>query len=324
MSSPTPGSVAWVFPGQGSQYVGMGRDLAEAFTEVADLYRQADALLGMPLSRLCFQGPEEELTQTINAQPALLTTSVAVLLALGGRFDERGCLHLPERLPRPSLVAGHSLGEYTALVAAGALAFPDALRLVRERGRLMGEARSGTMAAVIGLEEEALEEICRRCGDKAPLVIANYNCPGQYVLSGATEAVAEAVEEAQKRGARRVIPLKVSAAFHSPLMQGAASGLARAMTAAAFFPAAIPVVANTCARPLSLPEAFREELISQVCSPVRWSASLEYMWAQGVRRFLEIGPGTVLAGLARRTLPEAEVRSVGTLEQVRSLLPDEG
>ena len=321
--SSSPRNVAWLFPGQGSQCVGMGRDLAEAFAEVADLYRQADALLGVPLSRLCFEGPEEELTRTINAQPALLTTSLAVLLALGGRLDEQGYLHLPEHLSRPSLVAGHSLGEYTALVAAGVLSFPEALRLVRERGRLMGEARSGTMAAVIGLEEEALEEICRKCGDEAPLVIANYNCPGQYVLSGATEAVTRAMEEAQKRGARRVIPLRVSAAFHSPLMQEAASGLARAIATAAFSPAGIPVVANTCARPLSQPEALREELVSQVCSPVRWSASLEYMWAQGIRRFLEIGPGTVLAGLVRRTLPEAEVRSVGMLEQVRALLADE-
>ncbi|MGB9722836.1 MAG: ACP S-malonyltransferase [Chloroflexia bacterium] len=323
MSSPPPVDVAWLFPGQGSQCVGMGRDLAEAFPDVAGLYRQADALLGVTLSRLCFEGPEEELTRTINAQPALLTTSVAVLLALGGRLDERGYLHRPERLPRPSLVAGHSLGEYTALVAAGALPFPEALRLVRERGRLMGEARSGTMAAVIGLEEEALEGICQACGAEAPLVIANYNCPGQYVLSGATEAVERAMEEARKRGARRVIPLRVSAAFHSPLMQEAASGLARAVATAAFSPAAIPVVANTCARPLSQPEAFREELIAQVCSPVRWSASLEYMWKQGVRRFLEIGPGTVLAGLVRRTLPEAKVQSVGTLAQVQALLESE-
>ncbi len=324
MASPTSENVAWVFPGQGSQYVGMGRDLAEVFAEVADLYRQADDRLGVPLSRLCFEGPEEELTQTINAQPALLTTSIAVLLALGGRLDEGGHLRLPERLPRPSLVAGHSLGEYTALVAAGALAFPEALRLVRERGRLMGEARSGMMAAVIGLEEEVLEEVCQRCGEEAPLVIANYNCPGQYVLSGDTKSVARAMEEARKRGARRVIPLKVSAAFHSPLMQEAASGLTQAVATAAFFPAAIPVVANTCARPLSQPEALREELVAQVCSPVRWSTSLEHMWAQGVRRFLEIGPGTVLAGLIRRTLPEAEVRSLGTLEQVRTLLTDEG
>jgi len=319
MSSPST-DVAWLFPGQGSQYVGMGRDLAEARAEVAELYRWADGLLGVPLSRLCFEGPEEELTQTINAQPALLTTSVAVLLALGGRLTDTGHLCLPEHLPPPSLVAGHSLGEYTALVAARVLTFPEALRLVRERGRLMGEARSGTMAAVIGLEEEALEEICRACADEGPLVIANYNCPGQYVLSGATGAVSRAMEEARRRGARRVIPLKVSAAFHSPLMQEAASGLARAVAQATFAPAAIPVMANTSARPLTRPEAFAQELISQVCSPVRWQASLEAMWAQGVRRFLEIGPGTVLAGLVRRTLPEAEVQCLGTWEQVRTLL----
>jgi [acyl-carrier-protein] S-malonyltransferase len=298
----------------------MGKELAAAFPAVAGLYAQADALLGFSLSRLCFEGPEEVLTQTINAQPAILTTSVAVLLALGGRLDEAGRLVLPQVLPCPHFVAGHSLGEYTALVTAGVLAFPDALRLVRERGRLMGEARAGTMAAVMGLEEEALEQVCQTCALDEPLVIANYNCPGQLVLSGAAEAVARAMDEARARGARRAMPLKVSAAFHSPLMEDAARGLARAVATADFAPARVPVVANTSAEPIAEPGAVCDELVNQVCSPVRWTAGLGYMWSQGVRRFLELGPGTVLAGLIRRTLPEAEVSSVGTLEQVQALL----
>jgi [acyl-carrier-protein] S-malonyltransferase len=302
----------------------MGRDLHEAFPPVARLFEWADALLGVPLTNLCFEGPEEVLTQTINAQPALLATSVAVIVALGGRLDESGRLSLPEGLPQPSFVAGHSLGEYSALVAAGALTFPDALRLVRERGRLMGEARSGSMAAVIGLEAPVLEEVCRECGQDAPLVIANYNSPGQLVLSGAAEALGPALEEARSRGARRVIPLKVSAAFHSPLMQDAASGLAKAVAAVEFDLARIPVVANASAAPIRQPEDIRNELVTQVCSPVRWTASLEYIWAQGGRRFLEMGPGKVLTGLTRRTLREAETSCVGTLEQVQTLLDEMG
>jgi [acyl-carrier-protein] S-malonyltransferase len=313
-------ATSWLFPGQGSQAVGMGKDLAEAFPAVAALYAQADSLLGISLSNLCFEGPEEVLTQTINAQPAILTTSVAVLLALGGRLDEGGRLILPERLPCPTFVAGHSLGEYTALVAAGVLSFADGLRLVRERGRLMGESQAGTMAAVIGLEEESLEQVCQMCGLDEPLVIANYNCPGQLVLSGAAPAVERAMGEAKARGAKRAIPLKVSAAFHSPLMVDAAQSLSRAVAAVDLAPARIPVVANTSAEPMSDPAIVCDELVAQVCSPVRWTAGLSYIWSRETRRFLEIGPGTVLAALVRRTLPEAEVSSIGTLAQVQSLL----
>ncbi len=310
---------AWVFPGQGSQTVGMGKDLAEAFSTVAELYGRADALLGFPLSRLCFEGPEDELTRTENAQPALLTTSVAVLLALGCWLDEDGFLRRPAALPTPAFTAGHSLGEYTALVAAGALSFPDALRLVRARGRLMAEARAGGMAAVLGLEREALEEICRACEHAGPLVIANDNCPGQLVLSGALEALEAAMAQARARGAQRVIPLKVSAAFHSPLMEGAAAGLAPAIGQTAFQKAHVPVVANTDARLLREPEEIRRELLAQIVSPVCWTAGVRTMAAHGVQRFLEVGPGRVLSGLIRRTVPEAEVLCVGTLEQVQAL-----
>ena len=315
---------AWIFPGQGSQSVGMGKDLASASPSAAQVYEQADAILGIALSRLCFEGPEEQLTQTIHAQPALLTTSVAVLLAMGGVLDAGGRLQLPQRLPPPHFLAGHSLGEYTALVAAGALTFPDALRLVRERGRLMGEAQSGSMAAVIGLEEELLEDICQEHRQRGPLVIANYNSPGQLVLSGASEALEPAMAAAKERGARRVIPLKVSAAFHSPLMAEAANGLAQAIAKISFAPVQIPVVANVTAKPIQTPEELASELVSQVCNPVRWTDSLRYIGGQGVEKFLEIGPGKVLAGLARRILPEAEVTNLGTLEQVQAMLEQTG
>jgi [acyl-carrier-protein] S-malonyltransferase len=315
---------AWIFPGQGSQKVGMGKDLASAFPSVAQVYEQADTILGIPLSHLCFEGPEEQLTQTIHAQPALLTTSIAVLLALGGVLDADGRLQLPQRLPPPHFLAGHSLGEYTALVAAGTLSFPDALRLVRERGRLMGEAQSGSMAAVIGMEEEVLEDICREYRQKGPLVIANYNSPGQLVLSGASQALEPAMAAAKEWGARRVIPLKVSAAFHSPLMDEAANGLAQAIAKISFAPAQIPIVANVTAKPIQNPEELASELVSQVCNPVRWTDSFRYMAGQCVGQFLEVGPGKVLGGLAHRILPEAEVSNLGTLEQVQAMLEQSG
>ncbi|MBN1484154.1 MAG: ACP S-malonyltransferase [Chloroflexia bacterium] len=318
--STSPRQTAWIFPGQGSQYVGMGHDLAQAWPAVAALYAQADQILARPLSRLCFEGPEAELTQTVNAQPALLTTSVAVLLALGGRLDGQGRLQAPPQLPRPRFLAGHSLGEYSALFAAGALSFPDALGLVHERGRLMGQAHDGGMAAVIGLEEEILEEICQEYRQRGPLVIANYNSPGQLVLSGALQALEPAVAAARERGAKKVIPLKVSAAFHSPLMQQAAVGLAQAVEASALRPAEPPVIANASATPMQQTGEIRQELLNQVCSPVRWTASLHYMEQAGVQHFLEIGPGKVLTGLVRRTLSQASTTCLGTLEQVQSLL----
>ncbi len=319
----TTAPIAWVFPGQGSQQVGMGHQLAQTFPQVAHLYSLADKTLNLPLSRLCFEGPEEVLTHTGNAQPALLTTSIAVLLALGGSLDQAGRFLPPPDLPSPRFVAGHSLGEYTALVAAGALPFPQALRLVRERGRLMAEARDGSMAAVIGMEETALEEIVRQVreqfGPHTPLVIANYNCPGQLVLSGAVEPLRRAMEEAQKKGAHRVIPLKVSAAFHSPLMQAAAEGLAQALAGVEFDRARIPVIANTTAQPIRQPEEMRSELVTQVCTPVRWSDTIHYLAAQGINHFWEIGPGTVLSGLIRRTLPESQRTALSTPEQVQAL-----
>lgn len=296
-------STAWVFPGQGSQVVGMGLALAQKYPEIAALYDQADQILGYPLSRLCFEGPEAELTRTDNAQPALLLTSIAHLRAL--EKDLNAVLDAP-----PLFVAGHSLGEYTALVAAGALSLEDGLQLVRERGRLMNQAGQGSgagsgMAAVIGAEDSLLEQLAHDTG----VEIANYNSPGQVAVSGPNEALARFGEAAKAAGVKRVIPLPVSAAFHSSLMRPMAGELGKLIAQKSFNPARFPVVSNVTARPLPLDDnaALKEELITQTYSPVRWIESVRTMYAGGSTRFLEIGTGKVLAGLIKRIEKGAEV-----------------
>jgi len=304
---------AFVFPGQGSQVVGMGRDLADAFPTARQVFTEADAVLGFPLSHLCFNGPVETLTDTYNQQPALLTTSVAVLRLL----TERGW--------SPQIVAGHSLGEYSALVAAGALAFPDALRLVRERGRVMklaGETHAGSMAAVIGMETANLEAICRevsQSGGGLGVVCANYNAPGQIVISGEKEAVAAVGELAKARGAKRVIPLAVSIASHSPLMAGAAREFAGAVAKTPVQDAAIPVVLNATGKPAQTAGDIRTEMVTQLTSPVRWTDSVQGMVAAGVTRFIEVGPKDVLAGLIRRIAPDVTTISVGDVKSLEAL-----
>ena len=300
--------VAYVFPGQGAQAVGMGRDLYEAFPAARAVFDEADAALGFALSALCFEGPAEELTRTINAQPALLTTSYACLAAA----RETGAL------PAADFVAGHSLGEYTALAAAGALSFGDAVRLARERGRLMHEAgllQPGTMAAILGLDEGVLAEICRETGT----VIANFNCPGQLVISGGVDSVARAVELAAARGASRTVTLQVSGAFHSPLMQPAVEGMKAALAAVAFRDAAVPVIANVTARPVTQADDIRRELLDQLTSPVRWQRSMEYAIARGVTRIIEIGPGRVLTGLMRRIDRSVETANIGDAAAISGL-----
>lgn len=311
-------SSAWIFPGQGSQAVGMGRDLFEEFPAARAVFDQADKILGFSLSGLCFDGPLDMLTATENAQPALLTVSVAILAALGwsvGLGSEQS-----GRLTSPSFVAGHSLGEYSALVAARVLSFDTALQLVRRRGELMSVASEGTMAAVMGLDLAPLQAACTAASEAGPVVVANENAPGQLVISGATAAVARAGELARQAGASRVLPLKVSAAFHSPLMAAAAAGLQAAIEQADMRPAVIPVVANVTAAPLVEVTALRAELVEQVTSPVRWIASVEYMLGAGVTRFVEIGAGTVLAGLVKRIAPAAARVSVGDAASVRAFL----
>ncbi len=293
--APADPALALLFPGQGSQQVGMGRELYESSPAARRLMEAAEAALGFPLLRLMFEGPAEELTDTANAQPAIFVVSLACLAAA----LESGALGR-----RPAFVAGHSLGEYTALVAVGALPFREALALVRRRGELMaraGRERPGTMAAIIGLDEGRLEALCREVGAQ----VCNYNCPGQTVIGGTTAAVAAAVARAKALGAKAV-PLRVSAAFHTDLMAPAAAPLAEAIEAAPLADARLPVVGNACARPLLTAADLRRELKEQLTSPVRWRQSLEAMAAAGAARFLEAGPGGVLTGLVRRTLPDAQ------------------
>jgi [acyl-carrier-protein] S-malonyltransferase len=304
-------TVAWVFPGQGSQVVGMGRDLYQSYPVARAIFEEADRLLGFGLSTLCFDGPADLLTQTENAQPALLTVSAALLAAIAGCSAGTP--------PRPALLAGHSLGEFSALYAAGALDFPTALGLVRRRGELMAAAREGTMAAVLGLPIDRLIAVCDEAAGAGPVVIANENAPGQVVISGATAAVTAAGELAKRAGAKRVLPLPVSAAFHSPLMRDAAGQLAAAITAATIAPANPPVVGNVQAAPLSDPAAIRAELIAQVTAPVKWIGSIEYMQAHGIDTVVEIGPGNVLTGLIKRIAPGMTLHNVADAAGVEKL-----
>lgn len=298
---------AFVFPGQGSQVVGMGRELYDQSAAAQAVFDQADRALGFRLTSICFQGPEALLTETEYAQPAILTTSIALLAFLAEEWP--GITDFVEQYAQ--FVAGHSLGEYTALVAAGSLDLPTTVKLVRRRGELMAESHEGMMAAVIGMDEAALESVCRSVSQNGAFaVVANYNSPGQLVISGAIPAVEEASVLAQQHGARRVMPLNVSAAFHSPLMHDAAIGLDPMIRHAAIQPARVPVVANVTADALTDAAAIRNELVHQVTAPVRWIASVEYMAARGIDTFVEIGPGKVLSGLIRRIAPQARVLHV--------------
>ncbi len=305
--------LAYVFPGQGSQKVGMGRDLYQTFPAARAVIEEADRVLGFPLSRLCFEGPEPELRQTVNAQPALVTASYATIMAAQELIGKP--------LPTPAFVAGHSLGEYTALIAAGVIDFGTGVRLARERGRLMHEAgiaRPGGMVAVLGFDEAALAEVCRESGTW----LANINCPGQLVISGEQANLARAAELAKARGAKRAIPLPVSAPFHTPLMQPAVDGLAPFLNDISFRNALPPVVANTTAEPLSSEQEIKSELLRQLTSSVQWQRSVEYMAKADVDTFVEIGPGEVLTGLIKRIAPEARMINIGnapSLELAREL-----
>jgi [acyl-carrier-protein] S-malonyltransferase len=303
-------TTAWIFPGQGSQYVGMGQDLYDLPAARA-VFDEADQVLGFALSELCFAGPEAELTATEAAQPALLTVSTAVMRVLRERYGADWSL--------PIAVAGHSLGEYSAVVAAGGLDFATALRLVRRRGELMAAARDGSMAAVIGMDAGALEAVCSDInadGSLGVVVVANYNSPEQLVLSGSPAAVAQAGALARERGARRVLPLKVSAAFHSPLMAAAAQGMAAAFDAAVFSDLRLPLIANVTAEPIAAAAAVRAELTTQVQGAVRWTATIERMQALGVRTYIEIGAGKVLSGLVKRIAPDAQLVNIGTAAEI--------
>lgn len=303
-----PRKVAYVFPGQGSQTVGMGYELYQSSSEAKQVFEEANQALQFPLSRICFEGPEEELRETINAQPAILTTSIAYLRAAS---ELNGTT-------KPAFVAGHSLGEYTALVAANVLEFADAVRIVRERGRLMHEAgrsKPGGMAAIIGLDEASLEEVCLETGAQ----IANVNCSGQIVISGSRETLARSMDLAKTRGARRVVPLQVSGAFHSVLMEPAVAGMAQAISQVSFQPPEVPIVANSTAKPVTTADEVRGELIRQLCHCVQWQSSVEYMAEVGVSTFIEIGPGQVLSGLIKRINNELQVLNMSDVESIKAI-----
>jgi [acyl-carrier-protein] S-malonyltransferase len=304
-------SVAFVFPGQGSQEPGMGRALAEAFPESRAAFEEADAALGFAVSRLCFEGPDEELRLTANTQPAILATSVAALRPLVARGA------------RPAFVAGHSLGEYSALVAAGTLGLTDGVRTVRRRGQYMQEAVPagvGAMAAILGLDLPAIEEACREAAGAEVVSAANVNAPGQVVIAGHAGAVARASEVCRAKGARRAVPLPVSAPFHCALMKPAQDRLAGDLDALPFADPSVPLVNNVDADVVTTGAACREGLVRQVSGSVRWQESVEKLAALGVDTFVEVGPGTVLSGLVRKTAKGARVLSVESPETLEAAL----
>lgn len=305
-------TTAWVFPGQGSQYVGMARDLYEKYSSARLVIDAADSVLGFPLTQLMFQGPEAELTDTINAQPALLTHSIAALAALQQATNNS--------LPEPAFVAGHSMGEYSALVAAGALDFTDAVRLVRARGEAMrhaGLVRPGAMAAILGVDDPAIETICR---DAGAVQVANYNAPGQIVISGEKEAIERAVEGAKKAGAKRALVLAVSIAAHSELMRSAIQEFRPAVETTLLRASRVPVISNVTAQPMTEAQAMRQEMLAQLTSSVQWVKSVAWMEAQGVAEFLEFGPKEVLTGLNKRIAKNAVTRPIGTVEQIEKYI----
>ena len=307
------GKIALVFPGGGSQYVGMGRDLYETSPAARRVFETADRVLGFGITALCFEGPEPTLTDAHNSQPAMLTTSIACLAALEEKLGQSGkCL-------TPAFVAGHSQGEYSALVAAGSLAFEDALCLVRKRGWLMrcaGEVYPGGMAAVMGLDDAALEQVCREASTKGMICIANYNCPGQLVISGEEEALKEAMSLATSRGAKRVVRLAVTIGSHSPLMRPATVDFAKAVMEANIADARIPVIANLSARPITRAAEIKQELADQLCNSVLWAQSVQHMIDAGVDTFLEIGPGNTLTGLIRRISRDVKVQNLGDRKSI--------
>jgi [acyl-carrier-protein] S-malonyltransferase len=299
--------IAFIFPGQGSQYVGMGKELYENFSVAKKIFEEADDTLHLSISELCFNGPEEALKLTENTQPALLTTSIATLKVLQA---EKGLI--------PQFTAGHSLGEYSALVGSGALTFAEAVKIVRLRGKFMQEAvpvGEGAMAAVLGMEREQVEKICEEVSSGEVLTPANFNCPGQIVIAGHAKAVERAIERVKKDG-KKAVPLPVSAPFHSPLMKPAGERLEKALEEISVSNLRIPVVTNVEAEVNTSKDRVKGLLVAQVSSPVRWEESMRKMIGKGIEQVLEIGPGKVLSGLMKRIDNRIET---GNLEDLQTL-----
>ncbi len=311
-----PEKTAFLFPGQGSQVVGMGKALIESEPAARQVFEQADDFLEFPLSRLAWEGPEEELNDTLNTQPALLVHSSAVYQVFKERYPEF----------RPAFVAGHSMGELSALVAAGALPYLEALGLVRRRGELMkqaGEVSPGGMAAILGLDISTMEDVCAQASAGASpqesVQVANDNCPGQVVISGATTALERALEQARAAGARRAVALAVSIAAHSPLMVHAQQDFNQAVEQALIQDPHTPLVGNVTATPLTSADAIRQDLRAQLTSRVRWTESIQFMVANGVDAFIEFGPGNVLSGLLKRIDRQAKAYALGNPEDFDQL-----
>jgi len=305
-------TIAYIFPGQGSQSVGMGAELYKTSAAARATFDEADDILGYGLTHLCFEGPADTLRQTVHAQPALLTSSVATMASIA---EARG----GGTPPGARFVAGHSVGEYAALVAADALPFAEALRLVSERGRLMheaGQVREGSMAAILGLDIAAAEQLCQATGAE----VANVNCDGQIVISGPKQALVSAIDLARAIGAKKAIPLVVSGAFHSSLMAPAMDGMSQAIGGASFREPSVPVISNCTGDPLRTADALPPELIAQICSCVKWSKSVRHMAENGVDTFVEVGPGRVLTGLVRRIAPDSRTFSVSDIGSVRGFI----
>jgi [acyl-carrier-protein] S-malonyltransferase len=300
-------SFAFVFPGQGSQSVGMGRDLATSSPAAAAVWAAADAALGEPISRLAWDGPADQLDLTEQAQPALLAASIAILEAMRDRWTAAGLEPVA-----PAFAAGHSMGQYSALVASGVISLDDGVRLVRRRGTLMqasGAGRDGAMAALIGLDDARLPELLRRAASHGTFVVANRNAPGQVVVSGERGAIEAGAEIARELGAKRAIVLPVSVAAHSPLMAEAAEGMRAALTEIHFSDPSITLLANADARPITTADGARAELVEHLTAGVDWVAAVQRMAGAGVTTFVEVGPGKVLTGLIKRIAPDAEIVS---------------